>query len=249
VRDVREVAQPACDLRDAVLGGRAPSFGSVYGDVYAVLRGGVGFVESGGDSMNLQEIMPPEALALVMVPGLEPDALWRDIDDSLRVALAAMGAAGPDIMRPGDQGQQALFGLPRGTLSEEQVTRIYALLRTRQLQDAVLERVGSPFADNDMLAEMYDEESSMLRDYFAFPAAAYDQVRRVALREGMLGAALTYAFGGYPAMVIMAPQSRAAVMDAVARECRPVHVIALKMDPQGLMPGDEQAGRPQEGEV
>ena len=99
--------------------------------------------------------------------------------------------------------------------------------------------------DNDRLAEICDEESALLRDYFGFPAEPYGRVRQAAVEAGALGAKFTCAFGGCPAAIIIAPGVREEVAETLTARFPESRFLPVDIDPTGLlMEGAPGAGPP-----
>jgi hypothetical protein len=101
-----------------------------------------------------------------------------------------------------------------------------------------VELLGDPVVDNDRLAEICDDESDIMADYFGFPATEYGAVRESAFELGALGAKYTWAFGSYPAVIIVAPGER----DGIGRELAPrltdVQFLPIDAEPTGLTAGE-----------
>ena len=157
-------------------------------------------------------------------------------------ALALTQQGGHNVLAGGEEGTAALFALPEGYLDEGQTTMLYGALRVRELTQSLLESIGDPLADNDRLAEVCDEESAILGDYFGFPRAAYAGVIATAAEVGAVGARLTWAFGACPAAVIIAPGARAEVASALADEFPGMMLLPLDVEPFGLLSDDGEEG-------
>ncbi len=208
-----------------------------YADAMMTISGGAGYVEPGGERLNVQVLLPADAFILALAPGVVPDVAG-DRDRRLREALVSVERAGADIMGPGDEGLGALFGLG-DLIDEEQTTMLYGLLRVRQMIEGFLEHLGEPYVDNDRLAEICDEESAILADYFGFPHAPYRPICTGAGEAGALGSKLTWAFGSCPAAVIIAPGRRRDVSAALRRRFPDSHFLPVDMQVEGLMRADE----------
>lgn len=234
-----ELAETACQLRRAVASTGAATAGRFYSESLLSIVGGAGYVEPGGRQMNVQQLLPPDSLLLALEPGVaesgHADGRDADVAEALIAAWRERGAPA----ERGDEELAELFRLGRTVLSEEQTTMLYGLLRVRQMTEAFLEYVGEPFVDNDRLAEVCDEESAILEDYFGFPAAPYASIRATAAEAGALGCKLTWAFGGYPAAIVVAPGRRGEVQRALSRTFRDAHFLPVEMDPAGLCAGPE----------
>jgi hypothetical protein len=237
-----ELAEAACRLHQAATDPGHASVDRFYSDVLVSLVGGAGYVEPGGERMNVQQILPPESLLLVLAPGIEESRAAHQRDEGVRRARLRAQEAGGDVAQPGDVGLSALFALAGSVLKEEEVTVLYGLMRVRQMTDGLLEYVGEPSVDNDRLAEICDEESAVLTAYFGFPGSSYDRVRAAAHRAGALGAKLTWAFGAYPAAIVVAPGRRRDVGEALTNTFPGIYCLLADMDPAGLLrAADEEA--------
>jgi mevalonate kinase len=69
----------------------------------------------------------------------------------------------------------------------------------------------------DLLAEMCDEESAILQDYFEFPAETYRSVRERAMENGALGGKVVGAGGG-GFLMLYCEEGRQKVRTALAAE-------------------------------
>jgi hypothetical protein len=221
-RALQEVRAPEEDPRRF----RGPTLMSLYG--------GAACVGAGEERLNVQQLLPPESFLLVLQPGLGGSAKGAHYDQEVRSALEAALAAGKEEFARGDEGFSRVFEMAGDALNEHQMTMLYGLLRVRQMTDAYLEFLGEPVVDNDRLAEICDEESAILEDYFDFPAEALEVVRSAAVRAGALGSKLTWAFGGYPAALILAPGRRREVQQVLSRDFPETHFVCVDMDPAGL---------------
>ena len=151
----------------------------------------------------------------------------------MRKAIRKIGTDGRAALQAAETDLSPFLELASGSLSEHETATLYGLLRVRELLSAYVERLGVPMLDHDLLAEMCDEESAILVDYFEFPAQVYRRVRDVAIDSGALGAKLTYAFGDTPAVVVLAPGRRDAVCDALKRELVDCCCLAVDVAPVG----------------
>jgi hypothetical protein len=205
-----------------------------YGEALVSLTGGAAYVEPHGQRLNVQRLLPPESLLLVVRRGLSGVEGEARREEAVLQALATTQKEGTNIMAPGEEGVAALFAMEPGLLDEEQVTMLYGLLRIRQMINGYLEFLSEGMADNDRLAEICDEESAILKDYFGFPADAYSRALDEASGAGALGAKLTWAFGGYPAAIVIAPGLREQVAGALQRQ-DDVEVLPVDIEPAGLV--------------
>jgi len=233
----QELAETACDLRASMLGGSSAATGAAYAECLLSVVGGAGHVEPWGESLNAQQLVPPDSFLLAIAPGV-PAASLAEREERLRRALGRANEAAGDITGGDDASLGALFGLPEGLLDEQETTMLYGLLRVHQIADALFERLADPLTDNDVLAEACDEESAILSDYFGFPTELYAPVRRAAINAGALGIRLTWAFGGQPVVLIIAPGRRSEVEAAVQAASADVALMPLSMSPAGLVYGE-----------
>jgi hypothetical protein len=229
------VAETACRLRGALAGTGPESTARFYAEVFLSIVGGAGYVEPGGRRLNVQQLLPPQSLLLALAPGIDAGAGAHELDAAVEGALALARERDAAIDGGAEKGVSALFGISEGVLDERQTAMLYGLLRVREMVDGFLEYLGEPFVDNDRLAEICDEESAILTDYFGFPARAYASVRTVAGEAGALGAKLTWAFGGYPAAIIVAPGRRGTVQEALQRQFADAHFLPVDTDSGGLL--------------
>lgn len=235
-----QLAETACRLCDRLAGEANGSAGRFYGDALLSVIGGAGYVEPGRERLNVQQLLPPESLLLVMAPGLEGAGRPHSFDAVVRGAAEKARSSG-GLGQPGDAAFGALFELAGSVLNDEEVTKLYGLMRVRQMTEAFLEYLTEPLVDNDRLAEICDEESAILVDYFGFPAARYERIRAAASTRGALGSKLTWAFGGYPAAIVLAPGRRQEVGEALVKEFPGLYCILTDMDLDGLVAGEHPA--------
>ncbi len=212
------------------------------GQAVTALHGGAGYVSPGSSPINVQQLLPPASLLLCTLNKCEEGYGGPGRDEEVRRALAAAAAQGKDVMEGGDAGMEALFALGQDVLEERQVTMLYGLLRVRQMIGGFMEHLGERFVDNDRLAEICDEESEILADYFGFPAKPFARLRQRAVEAGALGSKLTWAFGGCPAAVVLAPGRRQEVLDALREQFPDAHILPVDVEPTGLRWGDGDAG-------
>jgi len=236
-----ELAELACRLQCIAADAGRAGEDRFYSDALLSVTGGAGYVEPHGDRLNVQQLLPPEALLLVMVPGVEGARASHQLDEAVLRARAKAKEAGSDITQAGDAGFAALFALSDVALTQNEVAMLYGLMRVRQMVEGFLEFLGDPYVDNDRLAEMCDDESAILADYFGFPGAPYERVRAAATKAGALGAKLTWAFGGYPAALVLAPGRRMEVGEALTRTFPGLYCLLVDMDADGLLRGEEEA--------
>ena len=234
-----ELAGRAASVLCAVTSGGREGADRFYADALTSIAGGTGYIEPGGERINVQQLLPVESFTLALVPQAKADgAALAEQDRRLRETLDVVRRAGVDIMGASDAGLGALFGLG-DLLDEWQTTMLYGLLRVREMMDVFLEHLGEPFVDNDRLAEICDEESAILSDYFGFPADLYRGISAGAGEAGALGCKFTWAFGSCPAAVIVAPGRRNVVNKALVRRFPTAHFLPVNMQVEGLLPLDE----------
>ncbi len=234
-----DAARVGCRLLQEVrAAGESPD--RFYGPVLTSLAGGVQYVEAGGTPLNVQQLLPPESLLLLLLPGGQEEAKGPHLDEQIRQHLVSARCHGQDVIRRGDAGLGALFELDEQVLDERGKSMLYGLLRVRQMTEGFVEMLGEPFVDNDRLAEICDEESAILQDYFDFPAAPLNRIRHRAVQAGALGAKLTWVFGGYPASLLLAPGRRGEVREALSGEFPDAQFIPLDVESLGLQWGTSE---------
>lgn len=241
----RDIVEDACLLRGALVEGDPAAGPAAYGPAVLSVAGGASYVAPDGERLNVQQMLPPESL-LLAVAADAPPAGGTDAFRTLRAALSVLSEAGATEFAHGDDGLETLFTLGRDRLDERQMTMLYGLLRVRQMVEEFLEYAGEPTVDNDRLAEACDEESAILADYFGFPADLYAEVIAAAREAGALGAKLTWALGGCPAAVIIAPGVRADMGMELAARFPGTHFMPVDADPVGLVPGEVEPDRMRE---
>ncbi len=235
--DVGIAQMGACALAAVMGESREERF---YNDVHTSIAGGAAYAEPGGQRLNVQQLLPPDACIVALAPGQPQRAGIERRDQEVREALYRTFQEGGVLV--GEGAFESLFEMADGVLSQPETTSIYGLLRVRQMVDGFIEHLGEPFVDNDRLAEICDEESEILKDYFAFPVGPYGSVRRRAAEAGALGSKFTWLFGSYPGLVILAPARREEVVEALSGAFSDLHLLPVDMEPAGLRPGDAGAG-------
>jgi len=210
---------------------------SVYPQQYhalccASVLGGAAYVVPDEEPLNVQLLVPPESLILVLDPDAEPE---RDAPQWREHLLSALRKIGPaaDLLRDTERDIAPLFELPEGTLDEAETAVLYGLLRVREMIRERIERMGGAM-DNDCLAELCDEESAILGDYLGFRSARLAEIRDLAVGSGALGAKLTWAFGDLPALIIIAPGRRDDVCSAVTERIEERCILPFHIEPAGL---------------
>jgi len=208
-----------------------------YAECFACLEGGALHVAPGCEPLNVQLLLPPDSLILVVprAAASAPDATgWEDrLQSGLR---KTKGAA--DLVSATEDDLARLFkAAARPTadkLDDGETAVLYGLLRVREMIQELLEGMGRPLQDHDRFAELCDEESAILKDYFGFNAGQLERVRQQAVESGALGARLTHVFGGPPGLIVIAPGRRGEVRSALARRARDCHVVPVDVDPTGV---------------
>jgi hypothetical protein len=234
-----ELAEAVCRLHYAASGAGHASADRSYSDALMSIVGGAGYVEPHGERLNVQQLIPPESLLLVLAPGIEEVRAAHQRDEAVVIALQKAREAKAPITDSADAAYSALFALEDTVLTAQEVAMLYGLIRVRQMTERYIEHLSEPYVDNDVLAEICDEESAILGDYFGFPAAHYDRIRAAATRAGALGTKLTWAFGSYPAAIVVAPGRRRDVGEALNNTFPGVYCLLVDMDPTGLFPGED----------
>ncbi|MCK4284503.1 MAG: hypothetical protein KAX44_09320, partial [Candidatus Brocadiae bacterium] len=188
-----ELAELARRLRAEVVAQDGADATRCYNDALMGITGGAAYVERGADLLNVQQLLPPESFILALASGVGPEDGADEHCRVVRQALRKLGEAGRCVSGTGDEADLSrVFELCGDVLDERETAMLYGLMRARQMVDSLLEDLVGPFVDNDRLAEVCDEESAILADYFGFPAEPYDRVRAAAAEAGALGAKLTW---------------------------------------------------------
>lgn len=198
------------------------------------VEGGVRFVKASGESLNAQLLVPPESLLLVVDPDEDIEEAENRWGEDLLSALQKLGGAEPLLERTEEQGIAGLFSLAESKLSDREIAVLYALIRVRGMLQEMLETLDRDVRDNDRMAEICDEESTMMRDYFDFPEGNLREIRQKAVEAGALGAKFTYVFGECPGLLALAPGRRDEVMSALIEEYGENCVAPLDVDHSGL---------------
>lgn len=233
-----EVADCAGALLQTVAGEMA--LGRYYAECLTCAEGGACYVAPMGESLNAQLLLPPASLILGLAkePAPELSDTWRKV---VRSAVEKLGPAVVVALAQGDGGMQRLFDLAAGQLTERETTLLYGLMRVREMIADHVERLGRQMLDHDLLAELCDEESAILQDYFDFPVGDLGRARRTAAEAGALGSKFTYAPGGRPAILIVAPGRRDEVLGALAGDDGGVF-LSVDIDAAGVADDSESPG-------
>jgi hypothetical protein len=227
-----ELADLATGLLAAVGGADGAAPGRHYTECLACVEGGARFATPFGPSLNVQMLLPEQSLILSIREDL-PAAGAANAEQVVRDAAAKLGPAGIKASLEGEDALEQFFRLAAERLSERETAALYGLLRVSEMIGEHIERLGHDFLDHDLLAELCDEESAILEDYFDFPSGAYAGVREKAFAAGALGGKLTYAFGARPALVILTPGCRDEVLEALLEESEGYVFSPLDVDPAG----------------
>lgn len=233
-----ELARLACRLKMLADPPGTSQADRFYAEALQSILGGAAYVTPDGERLNVQPLLPPDSLLLAIAPGLDPAPVAPEPLVRVAEAVALVQAQG-GVLGEGDAGMAELFRLGREVLSEEQTGLLYGLMRVREMADAFLECLADEVVDNDRLAEVCDEESAILTDYLGFSAGPYARVQSAASEAGALGVRLTWAFGGCPAAVIMAPGRREQVGEALARQFPRASFLVVDIAAEGLRPGGD----------
>jgi hypothetical protein len=179
-------------------------------------------------------MVPPESLILAVSRRALPSLGESPWERVLLSAVSKTGRGGVRLLAETERDVSRLFELASGKLDEMEMAVLYGLLRVREMITQHLERLGQPLLDHDLLAELCDEESAIVEDYFEFPSAPYGEIRNRAVETGALGAKYTYACGSQPAMIILAPGVRDEVGAALAEEFDDCTFLPVDVDPEGV---------------
>ncbi len=235
-----ELTERACNLRAAALDTPAQSAGRFYAECLLGIEGGAGYVEPGGASLNVQQLLPPESLALALLPADRLPPFDDGVERNLLEQVARVRSEIGDVRAGDDAALAALFALPDDVVGESGKATLYGLLRITQMAESFVERVMSEHpADNDVLAEICDEESAILADYFGFPDA-YAGLRARAAEAGALGVKVTWALGGLPAAVIVAPGRRDGVLSDLRNRMPQAWLLPLNLSTYGLLRAEDE---------
>lgn len=234
------LAELAAAMLREVLGIPKRLGGCYYSECLACLEGGALHVAPATESLNVQLLLPPRALILALaLDASRPEVQHITWEPRIKEALDRIGWQGPGAPASLGSATQELFELAAGRLDEREIGTLYGLLRVREMIEEHVERLGQQYLDHDLLAEICDEESAIMENYFGFPGASYAPVRETAVAAGALGGKLAYAFGDWPAMIILAPGRRDAVLQALER----------RFERFAFVPVDPAAGGPRSTEA
>ena len=229
----REMAELGAGLLRELVRPAHPHPDRFYAECLVCVEGGARHVSSSSESLNLQLMIPPESLILAVsreAAAYRQGGSWEKV---LLGALGKMGSRGAELLAAAERDASPLFELASSMLDERETAVLYGLLRVREMIAQQLESLGRPLADHDLLAELCDEESAILENYFWFPGAPYCELRKRAVESGALGAKLTYAFGTQPAMIILAPGCRDEVKSVLDEEFEGCNVLPVDVDAAG----------------
>ncbi len=198
------------------------------------VEGGVRYVKSSGEALNAQLLVPPESLLLVVDPETANGGQETKWGENLLSALQKLGGTEALLERTEEEGITGLFDLAGDELSDQEMAVLYALVRVRGMLQEMLETLDRDVRDNDRMAEICDEESIMMRDYFGFPGENLQEIRHKAVEAGALGAKFTYAFGESPALLALAPGRRDEVRSALVEEYGEQSIVQLDVNHSGI---------------
>ena len=205
-----------------------------YAPAVACVLGGAWYVGPATEPLNAQLFVPPDSLVLGYCPSAEPRGMAEKWEEHLACALTALGREGENLGGATDGDIGLFFEMASGRLDEPQTVVLYGLLRMHEMIREHLEMLARPLHDVDRLAEICDEESALLEDYFGFPSGHLRALRDAAVESGALGAKMTYSFGERPALVILAPGRRKEVSAALKSRFEHDFVVPLDIDADGV---------------
>jgi hypothetical protein len=222
---------------DALLNGLLPGGSALpekfYSLAMASVSGGALYIGDSPEPLNVQQLLPPESFILAFDPDAECAFGLKQWTRTMIKALQKMG--GSEKLLEETQGKPAkVIEAGAGKLNDSEVAVLYGLLRVQQMIRSQLEYIGQAYTDHDRLAEMCDEESEILKDYFEFPSEKLLEIRQQAVESGAIGAKLTYAFGSLPAILLIAPGRRDEVISTLAEKLQPENVFAIDPSPAGI---------------
>ena len=236
----QDIARETCGLLGQLDAPRRYSAARAYARAALCLRGGARFVECGGGTINVQQMIPPESLILVG-PGETNPAVANDMDlERVPRALEKMGADAADLVASSDEELGEFFQLASDHLNDDETMAVYGLLRIHQLITSFLENLSEDFKDHDVLAERCDEESDILERYFGFNCAPYEGMREKASQAGALGIKATFGPAGYLSMLVLAPDRRDSVVDALRNEYPKTAIVPIDVDSDGILSDDKR---------
>jgi mevalonate kinase len=225
------VASTAAEMLAELMGCSAAHRRRFYALALACVLGGAWFAAPAAEPLNAQLLISPDSLILVLCQhaARRGAAQWENV---LSDALLALGSGSIPVAFEDDMG--AFFEQASRKLTEEQTVVLYGLLRMNEMLRGHIETLDRQMRDHDCLAEMLDEESAVLGDYFGFPGEHLKEVRDAAVESGALGAKTTYAFGDRPALVILAPGRRAEVAADLRRHFPDDVIVPVDVEPDGV---------------
>ncbi len=203
-------------------------------NAYLSLVGGARRVSPDGETLDMQELVPPECLLLAVRPDLSCSPGSVDLQGTVRSALKKMESPAEALGEGEGEGLEKFYELANEYLDDRETMAVYGLLRVRQLISSLVEELSRPSFDHDVLAEMCEEEASLLAEHMGFPAEHYRDIGDKATEAGAIGFKYTYGPGGYPALLILAPGRRDTVDKVLRSEFEEVFVSAVDVDQRGL---------------
>lgn len=228
-----ELAREADALLNGIIPGGPTLPGQFYSLAMASVSGGALYIDDSSEPLNVQQLLPPESLILAVNPDAECVFGPKQWTRTMVRALQKMG--GSEKLLEETQGEPAkILEACEGKLNDSEIAVLYGQLRTQQMIRMQLEYLGQAYTDHDRFAEMCDEESEILKDYFEFPSEKLLEIRQQAVESGAIGAKLTYAFGCLPAILIIAPGRRDEVASTLSEKLQPENVFAIDPSPAGI---------------
>ena len=206
-----------------------------YAECMGCLRGGASCVAPSSAPLDVQLLLPPSSLILALSLRAAPSPRGGAWEKALAGAMQKLRPQDIErMLSPEGEDAAMLFEVAPRSLGGEELALLYGIFRVREMIAQELELIGAPFLDHDRLAELCDEESALLEDYFSFPADLYRSVKHRAVENGALGGKLTYAFGNRPALLLLAPGRRDEVRDALDEKLDGYSFLAVEVEPQGV---------------
>lgn len=174
----------------------------------ACIQGGITLAAVGRSGENFSPLLPDDALLMVWSPNQTP---VRDGGGPTRL-LADFASNHPDACQA--LTLDVLLGSGSRAAEGEKAV-LYAVLRIREMVEALRESLERAFLDNDVLAEMFDDESNLLVDYAGLHPGPLREARERARRAGALGSSYELFSGSVPVLLVLAPGRRDDVKKAV----------------------------------
>lgn len=230
----QDIAREACGLLGELDAPGHRGAARFYPRALMCLRGGARYVECGGGTINVQQLIPPESLVLVTAPSSEISERGPISEQRVARALEKMGAEAGSIVAENDEGLTEFFQLARDHLEDEETMAVYGLLRVHQLILSFLEKLSNRVVDHDVLGEICDEESDILERSFGFDCPPLREIRQAASEAGALGAKGISDPAGRHGLLVVAPDRRDSVAQVVASRFPDATVLPVDVDATGL---------------